>query len=260
MQPGPLSRWHREGEPPIPNADPRPVHAVMQDGETPADECDLSGPLAIQEKRTALFTLPAYEPRVVQATAPPDPEEFSSHQITQPAWLLPDTTNPATASEEVAKSSDAIRATAQPPTDPFEANDVEEVIVSDDAPAKTPPPAEVAEAPVEKVAPVQVAPVQIATAAPIVVPVAAPVALPPTATPVAPTTADEYYAQAEHAAAEAASTNELATVVQTCQEGLGCQPDAELSKALRSLAAWACNRSGEIESDRRREDKAMRGL
>jgi len=33
-----------------------------------------------------------------------------------------------------------------------------------------------------------------------------------------------------------------------------------LTTALRGLAAWACNRSGEIESDQRREDKALKAF
>ena len=33
-----------------------------------------------------------------------------------------------------------------------------------------------------------------------------------------------------------------------------------MTSALRSLAAWACNRSGEIESDRRRDDEALKAF
>ena len=36
--------------------------------------------------------------------------------------------------------------------------------------------------------------------------------------------------------------------------------DAELAVSLRSLAAWACNRSGEIESDSRRDDRALKAF
>jgi tetratricopeptide (TPR) repeat protein len=49
----------------------------------------------------------------------------------------------------------------------------------------------------------------------------------------------------------------LAAVVQLCVRGLESAPNPEQKKSFRSLAAWACNRSGEIESDRRREDEAL---
>jgi len=73
-------------------------------------------------------------------------------------------------------------------------------------------------------------------------------------------TADDWYADAEKSAATAASTVEFAAVVQLCQRGIDCRPDPELAKSLRSLAAWACNRSGEVESDQQREDEALKAF
>ena len=69
-------------------------------------------------------------------------------------------------------------------------------------------------------------------------------------------TVDQHQTPAAQAAAEAAATNELAAVVQLCVRGLESAPNPEQKKSFRSLAAWACNRSGEIESDRRRVDGA----
>jgi tetratricopeptide (TPR) repeat protein len=271
LQPGPMSRWHRAGEPPVSPSDPRPVHAVLQDSEIRGQQLDLSGPLAVQEQRTALFSVPKAE-AVIDASTPPDPARFGS-QLAQPIWLVPDESQQAAAREEVAKSFEQERAVAQSPIDPFERGELEEVVVSDDAPKSPNPEQSVAavgpiaeptipqpDKPKPKVEqPVAAGPdfPKPGPAEPIV---AAPPKPQPLAKPPAPPTAEELYGQAERAAAEAASTNELAAVVQLCQRGLECRPNAGLTSALRGLAAWACNRSGEIESDRRREDAAIKAF
>ena len=80
LQPGPMSRWHRAGEPSVPQADPRPVHAVLQDSEIRGQhgqQLDLSGPLAVQQQRTALFTVPTPD-QVTDTSNPPDPARFGA--------------------------------------------------------------------------------------------------------------------------------------------------------------------------------------
>ena len=119
---------------------------------------------------------------------------------------------------------------AQASRDPFEASHGEEVIVSDVGPATA-------------------AKNQHAAAA-----VAQP--LPP---PEAHS-AEQWYAEAERKAADAVSTDELAAVVQICRRGLECEPERDLAASLQSLAAWACNRSGEIESDQCRDDEALKAF
>ncbi len=230
LQPGPLSRWHRSDERPAPPVDEQPIHAVADDAQAATDKWDLSGPLAAQEQQVALFALPEDDGTTAQASMPPDPSRFGKHDLTQPTWLVPDEANSASLTAETAESFHQARAVAQPTADPFEAMDVAEVVVSDDAP--------------DAAAAQHAAPREIVRILP-----------PPTAQD-----ADQWYAQAEHAAADAASTNELAAVVHLCQQGLERRPDAELAAKLRSLAAWACNRSGEIESDQRRDDEAFKAF
>jgi tetratricopeptide (TPR) repeat protein len=279
MHTGPLSRWHRTNEPPASQADPRPVHAVLQDQEVAADELDasdLSGPLIVQQKRSALFKLPEVETHAT--LSPPDPGSFEKHKISQPAWLVPDASQTATANEESAETADNVRATAQPPIDPFEQGDMEVVLVSDEVPEaaaidesspvvklepavvetpeSAPAQAETEETELQLVPATVETPIPTAPAAPVAI--AEPVAV--AELPKLPLTAEEYFAQAEHAAADSASTEELVEVVTLCQRGIEAQPKAELAGSLRSLAAWACNRSGEIESDRRRDDEALQAF
>ncbi|MEX2091201.1 MAG: tetratricopeptide repeat protein, partial [Pirellulales bacterium] len=230
LQPGPLSRWHRSEQSSPPPTDQQPIHAMADDAQAATDQWDLSGPLAVQEQRTTLFALPEDGGATAQSSTPPDPSHFGANDLAQPAWLVPNESNRTSATEATAESIQQARAAAQPPADPFEETEAAEVVVSDDAPA-----AEAAQ--------------HVATA-----PIARP--LPPPAAH----DADQWYAQAEHAAAEATATNELAAVVHLCQRGLDCRPDAELASKLRSLAAWACNRSGEIESDQRRDDEAFKAF
>lgn len=296
LQPGPMSRWHRTTEPPVSHTDPRPIHAVLQDSETGSQQLDLSGPLAVQQKRTALFAVPTPQ-QVAEMTPPPDPERFGA-DLDQPAWLVPDTSHQAATATEVAQSFDQERAAAQEPVDPFETSDPESVVVSDGAPTTPEPaqpikPAEPAIPEPQKIEPVVLQPqephvldpslpepkvVELtipnpgagkpSTPEPILKPALpqtpklepAVTALPkpgPTPPQVAALTADELYAQAEQAASEAAATSELAAVVQLCVRGLECEPNGKLKKSFRSLAAWACNRTGEMESDRRRDDEAL---
>ena len=217
LQPGPLSRWHRADRSPALPAEEHPIHAMAEDAAAATDTWDISGPLAVQEQRTALFALPEVDGRPIDTTMPPlppDPSHFGAQELAQPVWLVPQEKNPATPSEATtAQSFEQTRVAAQSPIDPFEEADVEEIVVADDAPVAS-----------------------------------------------TPQVADEWYAQAERAAADAATTNELAGVVHLCQRGLECRPDAELNSAFRGLAAWACNRSGEIQSDQRREDEALKAF
>ena len=161
----------------------------------------------------------------------PTRSQFGSNDLAQPAWLVPNETNSATTSEESAELSQQARAVAQPPADPFEEAEVADVVVSDDAPA-----AEAAQ-PVASSATVRTPP-------------------PPKAQ-----SADEWFAQAERAAADAASTNELAAVVQLCQRGLECRPDAELGLGTPQpgrLGLQPIGRNRERPTPRRRSAQGVR--
>jgi len=235
FQPGPLSRWHRANEP--------SAQALMSDASVDTNNLELSGPLAAEQRRATLFSLPDHEDDGTTldtslAPAPPDPSHFGSCDLAQPTWLVPNETSPATAKGKTGNSWEQAQAVARPPTDPFEETESEEIVVSDGNPIVAQP---------EPTKPHQAKLARSVAENSVARPLPRPT----------PCDADGWYTQAERAAADAANTNDLAAVVQRCQRGLKCRPNAELRSSLRSLAAWACNRSGEIESDQRRDDKAL---
>jgi tetratricopeptide (TPR) repeat protein len=228
---GPLSRWQRP--PQVLAAATQADQFRAAGGHAPRpDQEDLLGPLSAQERRATLFALP--DDDETARTAPlPDPSHYGTTDLAQPTWLVPSHANSAAVKKDLAELPDSTppvehaRAAAQPLVDPFEHPDVAEVVISDDASATdgTRP----------------------AVAAPLV----------RTLPPATSHDAGQWYAQAERAAADAATLDDLAAVVQICKRGLECRPERELAASLRGLAAWACNRSGELESDAHRDDKAL---
>jgi tetratricopeptide (TPR) repeat protein len=63
--------------------------------------------------------------------------------------------------------------------------------------------------------------------------------------------------QAQHAAKDANSLEELSSIVEFCDRGLRSTPDQKQSAALRRLSAWAHNRRGELLADADRSDDAL---
>jgi tetratricopeptide (TPR) repeat protein len=63
--------------------------------------------------------------------------------------------------------------------------------------------------------------------------------------------------QAQHAAQDANSAEELSSIVEFCDRGLRGTPDEKQSAALRRLSAWAYNRRGELLADADRSDDAL---
>ena len=63
--------------------------------------------------------------------------------------------------------------------------------------------------------------------------------------------------QAQHAAKNADSREELSSVVEFCDHGLRSGPDEKQSSSLRRLSAWAHNRRGELLADADRADDAL---
>jgi tetratricopeptide (TPR) repeat protein len=70
-------------------------------------------------------------------------------------------------------------------------------------------------------------------------------------------TPEGWLEQAQHAAKEANSPEELSAVVEFCDRGLRGGPDEKLSSSLRRLSAWAHNRRGELLADSDRPDDAL---
>lgn len=66
-----------------------------------------------------------------------------------------------------------------------------------------------------------------------------------------------WLAQAQELARNAHSEDDLSTVADLCQRGMGGRPSAELASSLRRLGAWAHNRRGELMADDGREEEAI---
>jgi tetratricopeptide (TPR) repeat protein len=62
-------------------------------------------------------------------------------------------------------------------------------------------------------------------------------------------TAESWYEQAQAAASNSTSCDDLAAVIELCNRGMRSTPDEKLSKSLRRLSAWAHNRRGELQAD-----------
>jgi tetratricopeptide (TPR) repeat protein len=63
--------------------------------------------------------------------------------------------------------------------------------------------------------------------------------------------------QAQHAAKDANSPEELSSIVEFCDRGLRGTPDEKQSASLRRLSAWAHNRRGELLADANQSDDAL---
>jgi tetratricopeptide (TPR) repeat protein len=70
-------------------------------------------------------------------------------------------------------------------------------------------------------------------------------------------TPEGWLEQAQHAAKEANSPEELSAVVEFCDRGMRGGPDEKLTCSLRRLSAWAHNRRGELLADADRAEEAL---
>src|SRR4029079_11602753 len=70
-------------------------------------------------------------------------------------------------------------------------------------------------------------------------------------------TAADWLEQAQAAAKNANSPEELSSIVEFCDRGLRSGPDERLLTSLRRLSAWAHNRRGELLADANRDDDAL---
>jgi tetratricopeptide (TPR) repeat protein len=70
-------------------------------------------------------------------------------------------------------------------------------------------------------------------------------------------TPEGWLEQAQHAARDANSPEELSAVIEFCDRGMRGGPDEKLSSSLRRLSAWAHNRRGELLADANRAEDAL---
>jgi tetratricopeptide (TPR) repeat protein len=68
---------------------------------------------------------------------------------------------------------------------------------------------------------------------------------------------ESWLEQAQQAALSAETIDGLTTVAELCGRGLRGEPEQECAKSLRSLAAWAHNRRGELLAEAQRSDDAI---
>jgi tetratricopeptide (TPR) repeat protein len=273
---GTLARWRRPT--PAPNgsiANPfSPAAATPSSPSTsppPAanSSWDILSPSQLEEARYKTAPQPV-EAASEGVTAPPDPAAYGSGELQQPGWLVP----AATSTEESQQPKQLPYPTAPlnvrtPPgmtedgrirplpvptsapsfgmrqPDPFDAPDGVESVVSDRAPASSTSQA-------RPIAPRSIQPPADA------VPAKKPQSfVPPTAAapPLAPPA--DCYEHAQRVAESAQSLDELTQVAQLCQQGLAGHPPRDLAGRLRSLAAWARNRHGELQSDAGKDTESL---
>ena len=82
-------------------------------------------------------------------------------------------------------------------------------------------------------------------------------AVSPAITPDCPDTPESCFEQAQHAASNANSPDDLTAVIQLCEGGMRSTPDDKISKSLRRLSAWAHNRRGELQADDGAADESL---
>ena len=70
----------------------------------------------------------------------------------------------------------------------------------------------------------------------------------------------ESWAMAQDVAAQAQSLDEFSRVIDLCRHGLNSGPARGEATSMRSLAAWAANRCGELQSEGGREDDALKSF
>ena len=229
---GSLSRWRRPVELPGSRAANHAARANEPRWDTLSPDA-LGEQLAPEEPEVAEPVAPIEETRQVTRTAPPDPVRFAPSSLHQPYWLLP----MPTASEEPAREQ---RATAELPATagPIIPN----VYANPNEHATKQRPVDPFDFPEDAMVTVSDTP------QPAPIPPPAPIARDPAS----------FYAAAEQAASAANTVEELGSVVRLCQEGLDGRPQGDLARSLRTLAAWASNRRGELKSDDHREDEALR--
>lgn len=282
---GTLSRWRRPTQlpgntalpsNPAPDSNaPTPNPFVPSSSPAPLNSSwDVLSPSQLQDAKAKSLGEPIAEPVDLQGTATsalPDPAQYVPNELQQPSWLVPSPasdTSEATPPKKIPYPSINVR--TPPPTaaagrvtplpkpmaapsfgmrqtDPFDS--VEPAVVSDASSTRP------TSAPMPQLIPPSNAPASVAPPVPqsqnnpyetttktIPAPTA-PIVAPPTAS------ASEYYDRAEHAAETAQSLDQLAGVDQLCEQGLAAHPARDLASRLGSLAAWARNRHGELQSD-----------
>ena len=238
---GSAGHWRRPAKLPESPTSQVPGTTVDYNVRPATDAWDTLSPGDFRNAEPAVYGS-ASSARPMRAGAPPDPAQFSPRELDQPPWLLPTGGKPDTAAGEFNEPIDAPSASPihvdrsaaqqwsfdpQKPRglDPFDPTRSEVVEISDRGTSGSALRMDVAAA---------------GSAAP---PIDA--AAPPADVP----SSGALYVAAQRAAESADSLEELSHVVHLCQQGLARRPRHELAESLRSLAAWAYNRRGEIHSD-----------
>jgi tetratricopeptide (TPR) repeat protein len=263
---GTLSRWRRPTQRPS-SAPTNPLNPAATANASPRpaanNSWDVLTPSQLEEAEAKPFARPAAQPNA-RVPAPPDPISYGSDELQQPAWLVPAPASTADAAPQTNKSpyltparpspraAEAIGRTTPIPAssalpsfgvrqpDPFEASDAEANVANDENTAReirpetprfVPPKAELnsASLPAEN-------------------------SVHPAAVAASPA---ECYDRAQRAAETAESADQLAQVAQLCQQGLAVHAPRDLATRLRSLAAWARNRHGELQSEAGHDDEGL---
>jgi tetratricopeptide (TPR) repeat protein len=266
---GILSRWRRPTQ--LPGSFPTAPAASSASATQPViNAWDVLSPSQLQDAQSKSF-LPQADQQIAHPSAPPDPIDYGPNELRQPGWLVPspafDTSDAAPPKQRSyphtsinvplpLRTTDAGRVMPLPKPmnvppfgmrqpDPFETAEASNSVVSDGNTAS----------PNRPQTPQFIQPETRITATASQPPQSPQVQNNPY--PAATASPADCYDRAQHAAETAQSADELSQVVQLCQQGLSAQPPRDLAPRLRSLAAWARNRHGELQSDGGNDAEAL---
>jgi tetratricopeptide (TPR) repeat protein len=239
---GTLSRWRKPTQlPGSASTSPLNPSTAALPSSTPSTEWDVLTPSQLEDTQTKLLAREA-EPQSSRAPAPPDPIPYGPAELHQPGWLTPSpesTTDAGRAVPLPARQALPLPSFGLRQPDPFEAVETESVISDKNAAH-----------PIRPQAPQFVEPQSQPNAA-------RATAQQPAAPPAVAASPADCYERAQQAAETAQSAKELAQVAQLCQQGLTARPPRDLATRLCSLAAWARNRHGELQSDTGQDAEAL---
>ena len=236
LRPGPISRWRH---PVIPGSDQTAVKSAVlsapsvQSGEPKWDVLPLGETLRTQAAAHSKETDPTFYSRLTNSASP---IQFSPKPLAQPNWLTEYNEMVMSQPRPEPVHVDAAIFSVPPSTTDY----ATPVAAVDHLPAV--PPAGPLQQPLEQdAADANLARADVA----------------PSIVSNCVESPEGWLEQAQNAAQNADTPDELSAVVEFCDRGMRGGPDEKQSNSLRRLSAWACNRRGEMLADSGRDEDAL---
>jgi tetratricopeptide (TPR) repeat protein len=251
VRPGPVSRWRR----PVLPDEPSRVKTAILSAEAPRTSGTAWNQLPPIEELVAANAARQKSNDPVHTPEQGSSIRFAPQSLAQPAWVTQpiDAIQPSPPTDEAA-ASESIN------NDPFDVP-INEAPVNESQPSTidlTPAPIELPPSPIELPPPATITDG---------LPEAQKTPSPPGNVNLLPMVISDYsdspegwFAQAQQLAQTAESIDELAKIIELCQQALAQAPPTELAGPLRRLAGWAHNRCGELQIEQGLEAEAVRNF